>query len=508
MAWNERRGDHVAGQPVKQVMPQARGRRMVQRGLRRRGGTRRVVGHQAGVARAARRRHHGDLVDIRVPGEHALDLPGLDAEAAHLELAVHAPGDLQAAVREPASQVSGLVHPSAWHAARVGQEPLRGEPRPPKVATGDTAAADVDFPRRARRHGVQFTVEHHDPRVAGRTANRHGRVRLRGGKPGADVEYGRRDGGLGKPVGVQQPRPRSRAQRGTAVGGVRHLPAGDHQPDRAQPLVGGVGEREHLVPVGRCQVKDGDLLALDAAQQFRWRHGAMRRQRERRARRQRREYLLKERVKGHGGDLTYPVLFADVVLARHLTDDAGHAAEADGDGLGVTGRARRVDDVAEVVRPRAGASPGRGSVREIRGELTERDQSRPGALPRGPLVRDHCQRAYLVADAGQALPGKGRVKRQVAAARLHDGEDGRDQVDASLQVNAGHRLRAHAGRGEVVREPAGRLVKLAIGHPRPAGHDGVRVGPPGCLVRETLMNEHAAVCARRRAGGQRCDVLP
>ena len=174
VARDERGRDHVAGQPVGQVA-----RRLAADGWcgavpAAARGAWRVVRHQAGVARAAGRCHHRHLIDVRVPGEHALDLAGLDAEAAHLELAVHAPGDLEAAVLQPAAEVSGAVHPAAGGASGVGQEPLRGERGPPEVAPGDPAAANVDLPRRPGGNGVQLPVQDHDPRVADRPAHRHG----------------------------------------------------------------------------------------------------------------------------------------------------------------------------------------------------------------------------------------------------------------------------------------------------------------------------------------------
>src|SRR6185437_6088498 len=79
----------------------------------------------------------------------------------------------------------------------------------------------------------------------------------------------------------------------------------------------------------------------------------------------------------HGGDLRDPVVLGDLVLARQLADDAGQAAEADGDRLGVAGRARGVDDVAEVVRVRAGGGTARRLAREVRGKPAEREEPRP-----------------------------------------------------------------------------------------------------------------------------------
>ena len=177
---------------------------------------------------------------------------------------------------------------------------------------------------------------------------------------------------------------------------------------------------------------------------------------------------------------------------------------ADGDRLGIAGGPRGVDGVADVVRVHAGSGRRRGPARQVGGELAERDQPSPRAGERVRPGRDHRRRAHLGADLVQALRRERRVERQVTAACLHDREDGADHVDAPLQVDADHRFRADADFAEVVREPIGRGVQLAIGHPCSAGDHGPRVGTPDGLLREELVNEWAAVRAAGR--GARADA--
>ena len=52
---------------------------------------------------------HRGLVDGGVAQEGGLDLPGLDAEAAHLDLPVDPPQELQPPVRQPAHEVAGAI---------------------------------------------------------------------------------------------------------------------------------------------------------------------------------------------------------------------------------------------------------------------------------------------------------------------------------------------------------------------------------------------------------------
>ncbi len=184
-------GDHVAGQPVEQVAAQGRGRRVVRGGGICADLARRVVRDQAGVSGVAAGGGHRYLTNAGVPGQHVLDLPRLDAEAADLELAVHPPGDLEdAAAGKPAAEVAGAVHPRARLAFRVGDEPLGGERGPPQVAACELAAADAYLAGAPRREGLQRRVEDHDPRVGHGPADRDDGRRVRGRGPGPDVVHG------------------------------------------------------------------------------------------------------------------------------------------------------------------------------------------------------------------------------------------------------------------------------------------------------------------------------
>ena len=219
--------------------------------------------------------------------------PGSTRKPRTLSCRSIAPGDLEVTARQPAPEIPGAVHPAAGDAARVGHEPFGGERGAAEVASGDAAAADVDLPGGPDRHRIQLLVENHDPRAADRPAHRHGcrfrRDRLRRGRricgrqAGANVEQGRGDGRLGQPVGVQQPGPGRRPQRGAADLGVRRLAAGDHQPDTAQPLVAGSVSASSWCQYAGVRSSTVTRLRSDPAQQIGWRHGARRRQHQRRA---------------------------------------------------------------------------------------------------------------------------------------------------------------------------------------------------------------------------------
>ena len=222
--------------------------------------------------------------------------------------------------------------------------------------------------------------------------------------------------------------------------------------------------------------------------------------------RQRDEHLLDGGVEGHRGHLRHPVVVGNPVLARQLGDDAGQAAMADGDRLGISGRSRGVDGVAEVVGMQAGHGRRRRPARQLGGQLAEWQQPRPGAGERVRPGRDHRRRPDVGADRVQPLRRQGGVKRQVAGARLHDREDGADHVDAPVQVDADHGLGAGADLAQVAREPIGGGVQLAVAHLGPAGDHGHRVRTPDGLLGDDLVDEPVAVRAaatRARARARR-----
>ena len=83
------------------------------------------------------------------------------------------PEELQHPVRAPARQVAGAVHPAARRPERVGHEPLRRQPGAPEIAARQPRARDVKLARNARRHRLQAAVQHVNPRVPDRPANRN-----------------------------------------------------------------------------------------------------------------------------------------------------------------------------------------------------------------------------------------------------------------------------------------------------------------------------------------------
>ena len=99
-------GDHVVGQPQAQLVAQA-----LDEGGPGGGLARHDIGDQPPVAGRIRRHEDRRLDDPRLTGERRLDLLQLDPEAAHLDLVVDPPQEVDLAVRQVPREVARAVEP-------------------------------------------------------------------------------------------------------------------------------------------------------------------------------------------------------------------------------------------------------------------------------------------------------------------------------------------------------------------------------------------------------------
>ena len=127
----------------------------------------------AAVPAASSRTHHNRLRNTRLPQQRSLDLARLDPEPAQLDLRVRAPQKLQNAVRPPARQVPGPVHPAPRRAIRVRNKPLRRQTRTTQIAPRKTRPRNVKLARNPSRNRLQAPVQNVNPRVPDRTPNRN-----------------------------------------------------------------------------------------------------------------------------------------------------------------------------------------------------------------------------------------------------------------------------------------------------------------------------------------------
>ena len=161
--------------------------------------------------------------------QRRLDLPRLDAEAAHLDLLVGAAEELQAAVRQPAGEVAGAVEPLAAPAEGIGDEALGGQLRPAESSRAPPPRRRRTAPRERRSAPAARAVEQMDAQVADRPADRHPpRVLPRRAHPAGDVD---RD--LGRPVLVVQRHAGEAGEEALAQRRRQRLAAGEDLAQRA-----------------------------------------------------------------------------------------------------------------------------------------------------------------------------------------------------------------------------------------------------------------------------------
>src|SRR6185503_2043253 len=123
-------------------------------------------------------------------------LPELDAEPAQLDLAIHAPEELEAAVLAPAHPVTGPVQPIAGIVGEwVGYEPRGGLRRAAEVAARQPTPREHELAGHADRHGGELAIDHAHAHAGQRRADRGPFARAERGH-GADVCS------LGRPIDV------------------------------------------------------------------------------------------------------------------------------------------------------------------------------------------------------------------------------------------------------------------------------------------------------------------
>ena len=193
------------------------------------------VGDQPLARRARPRAPPPPPARRRVRQQRRLDLAQLDPEAAHLHLVVGAAEELQLAVRPPAHQVAGAVHPrarpartgrprTARRSARAGPGSRGPDPRPPMYSSPGTPS----------RHRPQPRVEHVAPACC-RSAGRSARVAAHPTR--ATSMPGRERRGLGRAVDVEQASAGPAAQRlPPPVAAIERLAADRADPRRSRSM--------------------------------------------------------------------------------------------------------------------------------------------------------------------------------------------------------------------------------------------------------------------------------
>src|SRR5262249_16166254 len=117
-------------------------------------------------------RNHNSLRHALMPQQRCLDLPGLNAEAANLDLMVRTPHKLQNPIPAPARQSPPPLPPPPPTPNRTHNSAPRRPPPPPDIPTTNPSPRDVKLPNYPNRHRLQTTIQYINPRVPDRTTNR------------------------------------------------------------------------------------------------------------------------------------------------------------------------------------------------------------------------------------------------------------------------------------------------------------------------------------------------
>ncbi|PSK44951.1 hypothetical protein B0E38_07465 [Streptomyces sp. 111WW2] len=505
---DERRRQHVVGQVPGRVVVQRAGRGA---------GAGHHVRDEPGVALDVLARHHGHVVDGGVGGEHGLDLAGLDAEAADLDLLVGAAQVVEAAVGAAPGQVAGAVHAGAALAeeggVRVGGEAVRGQRRAAQIAAGEARTGHVHLAGDAGSGGAQPVVEDVDPQVGDVDADGAGGRGGRGGPVQGEVRDV--DGGLGDAVHVDQ---------GGRVLGVPLVPVG--QPGQVQGLTaehhGAQGEFGGVLPVGGGQlveggrrlVEDGDAFAREQGEEGGGVPGdVVRDDDEPAAVQQRTPQLPHREVEGVRVEERPHVVLVEAEPGRGGGEEPYDVAVRHGHALGAARRAGGVDDVRRV--PRVQRSDPL-ALRQVGGGVgVRRVAARGAAVRRGGGVEDDA--GHLVGGqpagggavgeqgrgrgvgqrVGEPVGGVSRVERHVGGARLDHREQGHDQFGGAGQGQGDQRVGADPAGGQQPGQAVGARVQLGVGQRGALEGQRGAVGVPGGLPLEQLGER-----GRPRRGGR------
>ena len=358
-----------------------------------------------------------------MPEHRRLDLARLDPDAADLHLVVGAADELQRPVGPPLREVARPVEPRSRLAERIGQESLGREPRSSDVAERHAPAPDVELARHPDGDGSHIDAQDVGAGARERAADRD-RLVLRADE--VALEPRAVDRRLGEAVRIEDARRGSDdASEPAMLADPPDVGADGDQPERVEPTARLLEVHRQRVGDRRDQLDELDPLAHhQVGERFGVEDDLTGGDDQRAARAERPDPIAGEDVEGRPRRLEVDARRArEAVGMFPSVVRADEAPVGDGHGLRRPRAAGRVDAVGDV-RGRRGRRDRLRRVQqgavvvdiECEGRLREVAQRRP------PDGVDEDRRDDRVAEQeGQALPGMGRVERQVRPPRFQDG---------------------------------------------------------------------------------------
>ena len=422
------------------------------------------IGHQPPVPGPVLARQNRRRADPRAGRERRLDLPQLDAEAAHLDLVVDAAQEVELAVGQGAGQVPRAVEPRPGSLREgIGDEPLRRERGPAQVARPHSGPSDSELTGHPERQRGVMAVEDEQAEAGERTAQGDRAVAGILGRGQTVVGHDVR--ALGGTVGVDHLGMASgRETPGREPCRGDRLPAQEHALQRGEPLQ--PTPLDQGVEGARSAVEAGDLVALDHGDDRARIVGCRVGEDEERTAEEGGEEVLLGEVEARRGDDQKAVLGREAELLHVPAEQVDEPALVDAGALGKARRARGVDDVEQVAgTARPGPVQGRGgyglrsilragSCGRFAQPVARRAEIAPAEDQGSPGVRQQ---------EGQAFRRIGRVENDVRSPGPEGGEEAHQEIRRALQADPHPLARPHPALAEPPGEVAGPPVELAVG---------------------------------------------
>ncbi len=425
------------------------------------------IGHQALVTRGILARQDHGFTHAVAGGQLGLDLTQFDTETADLHLVIVTPEVFDTAVRQPATEVTGLVHAGVrLIAERVVEETLGGQLIAIQVTTAHTRATDVHFADHTDRYGFALCVEHIQLQVRNTFADGADTGQL--GVGSTQCTVGHVYGGFGDAVHVHQLRtgidftgiPRLEDP------GFQRLAAEDHLA-QAVLQVALTLSRDQLAERARRLVEDGHPgLAQQRIAVLRGAADQLRHHQQAATVGQRAPDFPDREIEGKGMEQRPDVLRAEVEPWLGGREQPRDVTVLDHHALGQAGGAGGVDHIGQVTGLKARHVrimpwlllhfPGFERI-EQHGRHVQWWQ---GFTP-FPLGHQRC-RAAVVQHVGDAFRRIGRVQRHVARPRLEDAQQADDHVQAALDTDRHPVVRANPLGQQAVGQLVGAGVELAV----------------------------------------------
>ncbi|KAF2389016.1 hypothetical protein FX983_06546 [Pseudomonas frederiksbergensis] len=425
------------------------------------------IRHQTFVAGVLARQHHGFAYTF-ARREFGLDLAQFDAETADFHLVIVTPQVFDAAVSQPAAEVTGAVHPRAWLGAeRVVEKAFGGEFVAVQVTPRHTGTADVHFTDHADRYWLTLGIQHVQLQVGNAPANRAHADQLRIRRVECAIGHVHR--GFGDAVHVDQLRLRVLRSGIPRLEnpGFQRFAAEDHLAQAVAQVNFALG-RNQLAEGARRLVEDGHTgLAQQCVAVLRRAADQLRHHQQLAAVGQRAPDFPDREIESKGMEQRPHILRAEVEPRLGRREQPRDVAVLDHHAFGQAGGTGGVDHVGQVRR---------GQARNVRVVLRGRrfvagfdqvEQQRRDVHLRQLIAQwqlsQQCYRCAVVEHVGDALGRVSRVERHVTGAGLEDAEQADNHFQTTLDADRHPIIRAHTECQQTVGHLIGAGVEFAVG---------------------------------------------